>query len=204
MVWHKDFPWMPSRSGYNISIANNPSFLWYRVAKVGTRTILQMLKELDIELESEHAMRCRYPVHQYDNHFKFAFVRNPWDRFVSAWLNKVVQSNYFGFQPTLHCELQRFDAFVDWAVLKSVDRCDHHLKSQTRLIDMNHVEFIGRMEQFEADVKLVFSALGLEPPQIPRKNTSGSIQHREYYDTRTKNLIGDFYQRDIRILGYDF
>ncbi len=65
--------------------------MWFRVAKVGTRTILGHFDRHDVALDVNHAMRLRYPVELFEDYFKFAFVRHPLGRFVSAWRNKVVE-----------------------------------------------------------------------------------------------------------------
>lgn len=77
-------PFIPSTNQYNLTISHESKFIWFRVAKVGTRTILNHLRKSNVSLDVEHASFIHYPVKSYENYFKFAFVRNPWGRLVSC------------------------------------------------------------------------------------------------------------------------
>ena len=83
-------PLLPAPGTYNLTISHAKKFLWYRVAKVGTRTILHHLKKQNVSLDVEHASFIRYTPSLYHDYFKFAFVRNPWDRVVSCWAEKIL------------------------------------------------------------------------------------------------------------------
>lgn len=91
-------PLLPSTRKYNLSISNKYKFIWFRVAKVGTRTIFSRLADDGLTLDLESPYGIHYIPKLYGEYFKFAFVRNPWDRLVSCWQNKVVQMNYFKFR----------------------------------------------------------------------------------------------------------
>ena len=67
------------------------------MAKVATRTIRHHCETHGVSLDVDHAMRVRYPLATYADYFTFAFVRDPLDRFVSAWHDKVVDHNYYDF-----------------------------------------------------------------------------------------------------------
>src|SRR5262245_19376649 len=88
---------IPSAGPYNLTVSHERKFVWFRVAKVGTRTILNHFLDRGVRLDAEHASDVHYPPRAYADYFKFAFVRNPWDRLVSCWADKVVASNLFGF-----------------------------------------------------------------------------------------------------------
>ena len=66
--------------------------MWFRVAKVGTRTLLGYFEENDVALDVAHAYRMRYPTALFADYFKFGFVRHPLPRFVSTWQDKVANS----------------------------------------------------------------------------------------------------------------
>ncbi|MGD9799699.1 MAG: sulfotransferase family 2 domain-containing protein, partial [Parvularculaceae bacterium] len=77
-------PILPSQRRYNLTISSERKFIWFRVAIVGTRTILHALKNANAPLDArEESHLYLFPNLQRD-YFKFAFVRNPWDRLVSC------------------------------------------------------------------------------------------------------------------------
>ena len=199
------FPYAPSEQKYNITLCHEKKFIWFRVAKVGTRTVFDVLRKANIELDAEHPMFCHYPVRKYSNYFKFAFVRNPWDRLVSAWHNKVVDSNYFQFSDRELSQMQQFDSFIDYLQDQDVQTCDQHLRLQTRLIDLNNIDFIGRFEHFEKDVEAVLQALDLGPVIIGRNNSSlNRKDYRECYSEKMMQKAGDIYFKDINLFSYQF
>ena len=175
------------------------------MAKVCTRTIFDVLGQANLSLDAEHPMSCHYPVKRYHDYFKFGFVRNPWDRLVSCWRNKVVDSNYFGLPDNQHRQLQSFDNFVSFVTDQDLEHCDHHIRLQASLIDMNAVDFVGRFESFEADLLKVAQRLNLGSVSIGKKNSSvRNSDYRREYSEVSANKIEIAYSRDINLFQYEF
>jgi Sulfotransferase family len=198
-------PYFPSDRRYNITICNEKKFVWFRVSKVGTRTIFNVFDQADIKLDAEHAMSCHYPASLYRGHFKFAFVRNPWDRLVSCWRNKVVDSNYFHFTDAKLPQTPEFGTFVDFVADLNIETCDHHLRLQSQLIDLNEIDYLGRFESFEEDLLEVVQTIGLGPVNIEKHNVSRSERgYRQYYDEGLKAKVAKVYRKDIKLFAYEF
>lgn len=198
-------PFIPSLHPYNITISHKHRFIWFRVAKVGTRTIFDVLKNAGVHLDAEHAMDCRYPVTVFSRYFKFAFVRNPWDRLVSCWRNKVVDTNYFKFEDTTLERYQDFEHFVEYIETQDMDNCDIHMRLQSRLVDLNNIDFLGRFENFEKDLRYVLKEIGINVQEIPSRNvSSGAGDYRDLYSDDLRERVGRLYDRDIRIFAYEF
>ena len=196
---------IPSVGRYNMTICHLKKFIWFRVAKVGTRTILNHLKENEVPLDVEHGNWLHYPEISFDSYFKFGFVRNPWDRLISCWHNKVVKENYFRFENYTHEKMKTFENFVNFVSDLNIDKCDRHLRSQSALIDLNMVDYLGRMETFDVDANYIFQKLGLPEKQIARKNvTSDKKSYEIYYDEHLAKKVALIYQKDIQIFGYQF
>jgi len=199
------FPYLPSESPYNVTICHEKKFIWFRVAKVGTRTIFDVLNRADIKLDAEEPFNCHYPVKLYKNHFKFAFVRNPWDRLVSCWQNKVIKKNAFNFPEETYPQMKSFNNFVNFVAQVNINNCDNHFRLQSRLIDLNHIDYIGRFENFENDLKTVLTKLDIKDMTIDKKNaTVDRKPYQEYYNEELKQRVARIYARDINLFSYKF
>lgn len=198
-------PYIPSSERYNLTICHERKFVWFRVAKVGTRTIFNILEQGNINLDAEHAMFCHYPARLYKEYFKFAFVRNPWDRLVSCWQSKVIDSNYFKFSQDTLLEMQTFSNFVDFVANLNIEKCDHHIRLQSKLIDLNNVDFIGRFEKFDEGISKVIQHIGIGAVSISRKNASKNrLVYTQYYNEDLKEKVAAIYRKDIDIFHYEF
>ena len=202
---HKLFP-IPSEGRYNITLCHSRKFLWFRVAKVGTRTILKYFTEDETSQGSvEQTNFIHYPPALYKDYYKFAFVRNPWDRLISCWQHRVVRSNIFGFTSTEHERMQTLENFVDYVAGLDIADCDRHLRSQSALIDLNNVDYLGRMESFNEDLLQISQQIGLPHKEIIQKNkTPNRKTYHTYYNDTTAEKVADIYKKDLQILGYRF
>ena len=198
-------PFMPSAGRYNLTLCHERKFIWFRVAKTGSRTIFNHLKESGIHLDVEHGRLLRYPVKSFDDYFKFSFVRNPWDRLVSCWKNKVIDSNLFRFNDSELEKMRHFENFVAYAANLNVDTCNRHLRSQSSLIDLNNIDYLGRMETYADDINHIFRKLDLNTTEVVPKNvTANRKPYHEYYYQDLAEKDARIYSTDIQIFGYRF
>ena len=147
---------------------------------------------------------------RFQAYFKFAFVRNPWDRLVSAYLylqrggalrrdqdwSRFVQ----GFDS--------FDAFVRrWLDPENVQRSLLFLPQHRYVCDrfgMPSLDYLGRFETLEADFARVAAALSL-PARLPEANqTPERRPYAEYYGNESRERVAEAYARDIEWFGYRF
>ena len=195
-----------SRRRYNLTISHEKRFVWFRVSKVATRTIFHHLAESGLVLDAEHPSQIFFPHNIYRDYFKFAFVRNPWERLVSTWRNKVVDQNGFDLEPATRAELSEFPRFVDHVAGLDLETCDEHMRLQCRKIDLGHIDYLGRFETFNDDLAAIFNILDLPlSDAIVRKNVSShGGAFRSYYDDALVERVGQLYRRDIQIFGYRY
>lgn len=195
----------PSRYRYNLTISDQPRFFWYRNAKVATRSIFCLFDDAGLKLVAEQARNCYYSPEYYNDYFKFAFVRNPWERVVSAWKGKIYAKNRLGFDIEKWQELRHFDRFIDYLETLNLDHCNVHFRRQCKLIDTNEVDYIGRLEIFEQDMLEILSILKLPKLAIPHRNKStDEITSKDVYTPALIKKIGDLYRKDIQLFGYSF
>ncbi len=210
----RKLPFYPPTRPYNLSISHQHRFIWYRVAKVGTRSLLRAFDDAGVALDARHPMNVYYSPADYQQYFKFAFVRNPWDRVVSCWYNKVKQRHikpeqgvvrWHGLGEELLQDLDHFPRFVDYISGWDLTQGDPHLRLQTCLIDLDQVDFVGRFENYAEDVNHIFTRLNVAPPSLHTANKSrGRESYRQYYDAQTAAVIADLYSRDVSVFGYEF
>lgn len=190
---------------YNITASSEHKFLWFRVAKVGTRTIFARMRDQNVNFDLESPFRIRYSPKAYSDYFKFAFVRNPWDRIVSCWHNKVIEANRFRFSEEKHHKMQDFSCFVDWAADVGAHGRNPHIMPQSKLIDLNNCDFVGRMENFEDDLDRVFQCIGLTNTSRASLNqTQNRKSYEEYFTPRLIEKVGEIYRKDAQLFGYEY
>jgi hypothetical protein len=159
---------------------------------------LYLHNDFRIHIPAFRVRRC-LPREIYDRAFKFAFVRNPWDRMVSQY-NYRCQNTAHSRHETIKA-LPDFEAYLRW----EISHRGHD--NQTRYVTDRRgnliVDFVGRFENLEADFATVCSRLSL-PAALPHVNTSKHRDYREYYTPATRDLVAQHFRRDIEMFGYQF
>lgn len=189
-----------SKEKYYLSYCLDHKALWYRVPKVGTRTIDEHLKEGSTSGGYIYSSRVGYLPSMYKNFLKFAFVRDPQDRLVSAWKNKVAEANYFNFEADEYQKMQKFDEFVVWLSTQDINQTDEHLLPQYKLVDYKNLDFLGRFESFSDDFSVLAKKIGLPIDQVHHKNSSKKANIE--ISPATKSLIEEIYRNDFEIFNY--
>ena len=128
--------------------------------------------------------------------FSFAFIRNPWDRFVSSY-------NYLSQKKNDEYEqyIKPFKSFKDFVLNGSIEGL--HFRPQTHWID-RQVDFIGRFENLQSHFDGLCKKLGLESQVLKNENATEHKHYSEYYDEQSVSAISDKYSEDIKLLGYEF
>lgn len=143
----------------------------------------------------------------FDDLFKFAFVRNPWDLQVSSFHHiRRERPQYLGGHDD-------FKEFLRWKL--APDRPgQYHLDTSIQLqsdylVDLHGnliVDYIGRYERLEQDFSEACSRIGIPAPALPhrRQASDRSADYRRYYDDESATLVADRFAPDIEQLGYRF
>jgi chondroitin 4-sulfotransferase 11 len=157
----------------------------------------------------------------YPGLYAFAFVRNPWDRLVSCYRDKIngEVSDFTGFAESgvAHC-LARFDAFsVDMSFSEFVfavasisdENADEHFRSQADFVTNSAgviaVDFVGRYEELDNHFAQVVREIGLPSgTNLPRLQSAPDRDPSSYYTAETRSLVEKRYARDIALLDYRF
>jgi len=195
----------PMSGRYNLSISHQHRFVWFRVAKNGTRTLLRSMALSGVRLDVDQAYRVRYSIRAYREYYKFAVARNPWDRLVSCWHGRVLRKNAFKFPEKYYRRMRDFSAFVDHVAGHDLENCDAHIALQSSLIDLNELDYLIRMESYEEDIAHVFRTIGIDGFEISSDNrTNDRRYYEEYYNDETRDKVGRIYEKDVRLFGYHY
>jgi hypothetical protein len=144
----------------------------------------------------------------WDEYFKFAFVRNPWSRLVSQWQYRLRIAG----KPNAEWETFGKNSIKFINKHKSFDNYIRNIrpfnfmcyswiynKSGEQLVD-----FIGKFENLQQDYDTVCDKIGIPRKKLPHKNKSTPKHYSEYYDDETKQIVAKKFKKDIEYFEYEF
>ena len=158
----------------------------------------------------------------YPGLFTFTFVRNPWDRLVSCYRDKIggEVDDFTGFSEdagVAYCLARfdeftagmSFDAFVRAVAAIPDERADAHFRSQNTFVRTKAgklgVDFIGRFERLQGDFTHVARQVGLPSTVLPRLQAARTtVNYVDYYDVEIRKLVAKRFRDDIDTFGYEF
>lgn len=129
-------------------------------------------------------------------HFKFAFVRNPWDRLVSF---------YTYARAVLARTLPQIQDFEE--MLRALDRGEawtntiHAMRPQSDFTA--GADFVGRFERLDGDFAQACGRAGIETT-LAHRNASQHRHYATYYDGWSRSFVARRYRADIEAFGYRF
>ena len=145
-----------------------------------------------------HETIREYPEAKANGAFSFSFVRNPWDRFVSAYF---IQNH---FVP----DFANFNDYIDKNCREDYPYANvyniHFLPMTYFLLDEDGkigVDFVGRYENLRADWEYVTNKMEVEN-DLQHLRKSEHAPYKECYTRESWDIIGNLYAYDIELFGY--
>jgi len=137
-------------------------------------------------------------------YFKFAVVRNPWDRAVSlymekkhtGWLNDDVEFSDFIEHVYSNPEMISKDPNLRFHCRP----CHHWLTLNGKF----EIDFVGRFEQLQADFDTICHKINLQKSILPILRKRDRAHYSTFYDEETRKIVADHNQVDIDYFAYRF
>ncbi len=204
--------------------------IYFLIPKVACSSLKAFCADLlNINIPEKHTPhKIKFPylskadISNYQNYFKFCFVRNPWDRVVSCYRSKIktkedltynkediVNGVYRNFiKYGLFRADMPFDEFVQAiASIPDADADPHFASQYTFVTGVNGnllVDYVGKLENVEQDFADVCEALKISNYSLPHLAKSPRTTYKDYYTQDLIEIVGQRYAKDIEIFDYHF
>ncbi|ELS03908.1 Sulfotransferase family [Xenococcus sp. PCC 7305] len=192
-------------------ISYRNKFIFIKINKTAGTSIQSCINESVEDLqETGHRILRDYKVN-YQDFFKFTFVRNPWDKMVSFYHFH----RYRRFDLLPSNKKPSFKEFIT-TEMHNLEFTKHQGKSSRSFRMSNQldwisdhngkiaIDFIGRYETLQSDFELVCDALQIPRKILPHKVKSRHKSYREYYDAQTQEIVCQRFRKDIEYFKYEF
>ena len=150
-------------------------------------------------------------------YFIFGFVRNPWARMYSWYAMmrraeiQAAEGNQKAAKQLAKNRLWKrvlpnypdFESFV----LRGPDEQRELRRAQITYLrgQGRRADFIGRQENFDADLQKVWDRIGLEwPGESLKVNTGPSSDYRQYYTDEMRDKVAEVFAKDLKRFKYEF
>jgi len=143
-------------------------------------------------------VRPHLPPEQFDSFFKFAFVRNPFDRFISycAFMTRVR-----GELETKPHQVMRF--YIDKPQWQHVlFQPQHHFVCDAAGSLLT--DYIGRVEEMQQSYDHIAHRIGVPTAMLRKINATKRRDYRSYYTPQLVDEVAKLYARDLELFGYEF
>ncbi len=196
-----------------------PRALFMHIPKTGGISLYRAIKHPNVKIKGHFIQNPFYlflrdylKSHPMYNTKIFTFVRNPWDRLVSAFFylnkggrnicdkldNKHFLAKYEG----------NFEHFVKEGVSQGKILKQLHMIPQHQWIcdydDSVLADYVGHFEALGTELGYASEYLGIPFKTLEHKNKSSHKPYYEYYDQEMIDIVAKAYEKDIKIFNYGF
>jgi len=162
---------------------------------------------------------------EFTDYLRFGFVRNPWDRLISCYRQKLLQRKRPDRKDNRPLQGSRdnpdafylgmpFEEFIEQVHAIPDSESDPHFKSQASIFYTHQpgehclASYIGHFESLADDFAAVMEQLGLADRitlgHRLRSRRPGKKPYTDFYDQRLRDLVAERYADDIRLFDYDY
>lgn len=221
--------WVAQRS----FVSNKWSYCYFRIPKCANSTVTRSLSYYDAGLLYDPAADPMGKVAKNRSdrllsakvltadalptrYFLFTFVRNPYARLLSAYMDKIARLDNPVFESTREairafsdskCDLT-FEAFVKYLECRGLYENPHWVPQTSMLpIAARKIHFIGRVESLERDLEFIIDRVfgeGIYKGALMRevRRTDAVNKIFRYYNTELARRVCSLYQADFDAFSY--
>ncbi|ENT9650583.1 sulfotransferase family 2 domain-containing protein [Campylobacter coli] len=149
---------------------------------------------------------------KFDSYFSFGFVRNPYDRVVSAYHYLRNGGGTLGDEKWAKKNIYKYNSFKEFVLdLKNIEIQNKilnwmHFIPQYKFLCDNEsnilVNFTGKFENLEEDFKKILKILNRKD-QLMHINKSNHVDYKNYYNDVMYKIVREIYRDDFEIFDYD-
>jgi chondroitin 4-sulfotransferase 11 len=187
------------------------NFIFIHAPKTAGQALMKSL--FGPKIISGHRKIIHYKIFdkkKFEKYYKFGFVRNPWDRFVSSYfflkqggLTDIDKN--FAKKNLDHCSSFREFTInlINKRYRKIILEEIHFVPQYKFLCDHKYnilVDFIGKYENLEKDFSIIASKLNINS-KLNKHNVSKHEFYKKYYDPETINIVKEIYYKDIELFN---
>jgi len=134
----------------------------------------------------------------FDGFFKFAFVRNPFDRFISYCAFMTREHGQFEQDP--QGVMRHFIDNPQWQHVLFQPQHTFVTGADGQLL----TDYLGRVEEMQQSYDEVARRISIPSRPLERVNASSRRDYRDYYDQSLTDGVAKLYARDLEYFGYEF
>lgn len=205
-------------------VSHQHRFVFAAIPKTGTHSVRQALRQHMSEDDLEQVglfVNKRFPFEElaairhghitlaqvrpylgeeaFAGYFKFAFVRNPFDRFVSYCAFMMRENGAFERQPQQVMHRIAFELRPMHHVLFQPQHSFVTDESGQMLAD-----HVGRVEEMQSSYDAICARIGIPTAALGQVNSSRRGEYRGYYTPELVDGVAELYRRDLELFGYQF
>jgi hypothetical protein len=209
-------------------ISHKHKFVFIAVPKTASASVRQILEPYsDIISEGTtppydwHGMAFDLKKHfqeqswNWNSYFKFAFVRNPWERLLSEFLYRKKRIKIFEGADDKPEYILKSEEIIKEVTNFSGFVCSNYINRKAPIVDPQSrfifdesgdslLDYVGRFENLQVGVDVVCDKIGIQPKSLELSNDTTHGRYEEHYNDKTRDIVKNIYAKDIEYFGYEF
>ena len=171
--------------------------------------------------QDSHPYSLSYGKEKFKEYFKFTFVRNPWDRFISLWIKfkeeTKLQEQFNGlFDLHIDTDFKEPQEVLRYLLLahRKGIMMPRWFKPQYEYIHDENLKvltnYVGTYEKFQFCFDFLCDRIDIPHKTLPwggeehRRHNKEKKHYTDYYDPVMINAVAEIYHNDIRTWQYEF